>query len=141
MWQSGISERFACMRSPVQFLPAPGAAFPEVAVFTVVIGEFLDLASWSAVMQWKSRRSAVGSYVGHESLPLLQVGDVKWRSWEQDGLSYTLPRYHLSTCRKEKASYRRCSSTINMARVPRMSLKWLPEPVVSKTKNYYELCT
>ena len=40
------------MRSLVQFLPAPGAAFPEVAVFTVVMGEFLDLASWSAVMQW-----------------------------------------------------------------------------------------
>ena len=75
-WQSGISERFACMRSLVQFLPAPGAAFPEVAVFTVVMGEFLDLASWSAVMQWtfwgmvmgfrnKSHQSAVSSYFGH----------------------------------------------------------------------------
>ena len=32
-------------------LAAPGAAFPEVAVFTVVMGGFLDLASWSAVMQ------------------------------------------------------------------------------------------
>ena len=40
------------MRSLVQFLPAPGAAFPEVAVFTVVMSEFSDLASWSAVMQW-----------------------------------------------------------------------------------------
>ena len=52
MWQSGISERFVCMRSLVQFLPAPGAAFPEVAVFTVVMGEFFDFAFWSAVMQW-----------------------------------------------------------------------------------------
>jgi len=52
VWQSSISERFACMRSRVQFLPAPGAAFPEVAVFTVVMSEFSDLASWSAVMQW-----------------------------------------------------------------------------------------
>ena len=83
VWQSSISERFACKRSLVQFLPVPGAASPEVAVFAVVMSEFLDLASWSAAMQWtceflgdsygKSRRSAVSSYVGHESLPLLQV--------------------------------------------------------------------
>ena len=85
-------------RSLVQFLPAPGAAFPEVAACAVAMGEFLDLASWSAVMQWtceflgyglmgfcnKSRRSAVSSYVGHESLPLLQVLR-KW-SREQDGI-------------------------------------------------------
>ena len=91
-----ISERFACMRSLVQFLPALGAAFPEVAVFTVVMGEFLDLASWSAVICsglvnfWgivmgfrnKSRRSAVSSYVGHESLPLLWV----LRKWSDPGV-------------------------------------------------------
>ena len=79
MWQSGISERFACMRSLVQFLPAPVAAFPEVAVFTVVMGEFLDLASW---FRNKSRRSAVSSYVGHESLPLLWV----LRKWSDPGV-------------------------------------------------------
>ena len=50
--------------SIVQFLPVPGAAFPEVAVFAVVMGEFLDsglLGDGYGV----SCRSAVISYVGH----------------------------------------------------------------------------
>ena len=67
-------------RSLVQFLATPGAAFPEVAVFAVVMGEFLDLASWSAVMQWTCEflgdgygvsQYVTSSYVGHESLLLL----------------------------------------------------------------------
>ena len=80
MWQSGISECFACKGTRVLFQPALVAAFPEVAVFAVVMGEFLDLASWSAVMQWTCEffeEWMVTLDVGHESLPYVPLGPEK----------------------------------------------------------------
>ena len=76
VWQSGISERFACMRSLVQFLPAPGAAFSRGGCIYSCDGRDLGLGflvCCHVVDLSIHGESAASSYVGHESLPLLHV--------------------------------------------------------------------